>query len=440
MPTPRKPKPVHPSIYNAEKAIQRAHKAIHTNTLLYPPTFQSITLNNNNNNNNNILKLNQLSSIPLHVQHQPSIQTIKKTKQGQQYSSIPSARILSPKQSPTTTTGTTSTPNSYAKKRLQHYKLRNLRNPIYYHEQIIPSSPLDRLKSPQTSIKINTTSNNNHMDGIPRMSIHPTNTTTTTGIVAKSPKRIHEKRNNNNNNNIIITQQEQQQQTNENELLYNKMISNINTPFHFINRDNNNNNINKLTNHETIHVINIVNDDLNQSFHMEDDEYHDQDTKKTILSPQQRVEAISPKRIRNKRRQGGDDNNNNNFNNNKNIMDKHIHSPLIKYNTKVRNHDLKIQPQEPYIIIHPSSSSPINQRLVPPRKLYETKTIKYNKKVLGIYKRCEEKPTSKLTRDNRNRKTQPTPLVRMLKGDHRLSYVKEIVKSAKERRGMEHLE
>ena len=71
MPTPRKPKPVHPSIYNAEKAIQRAHKAIHTNTLLYPPTFQSITLNNNNNNNN-ILKLNQLSSIPLHVQHQPS--------------------------------------------------------------------------------------------------------------------------------------------------------------------------------------------------------------------------------------------------------------------------------------------------------------------------------------------------------------------------------
>ena len=77
MPTPRKPKPVHPSIYNAEKAIQRAHKAIHTNTLLYPPTFQSITLNNNNNNNNNILKLNQLSSIPLHVQHQPAIQTIK---------------------------------------------------------------------------------------------------------------------------------------------------------------------------------------------------------------------------------------------------------------------------------------------------------------------------------------------------------------------------
>ena len=81
-----------------------------------------------------------------------------------------------------------------------------------------------------------------------------------------------------------------------------------------------------------------------------------------------------------------------------------------------------------------------NTLLYPPTFQYETKTIKYNKKVLGIYKRCEEKPTSKLTRDNRKRKTQPTPLVRMLKGDHRLSYVKEIVKSAKERRGMEHLE
>ena len=67
-------------------------------------------------------------------------------------------------------------------------------------------------------------------------------------------------------------------------------------------------------------------------------------------------------------------------------------------------------------------------------------TKQHRKKTLGIYKRCEGKPTSKLKRNNRQRKTQPTPLVRMLKGDYRLSYVKEIVTTAKERRGMDYMQ
>lgn len=336
MPTLTKARALHPSVYDAHVATQRAYRVVHGATAIYP-TASFVQVESGGGTAVNMVKLNQLATAQEKMLRDDGVQGVLDYPRS----------------------GWANTPHqSHAERRLEHKKLKNLRQP----QKHFVASPMDKLKSPQTSI------------GNTRPVIYMS-ASVGTAVEATSPKRIRQRN------------------------VQSKMAGR--PPWLVEGKD-----VSKTSpRHQQSKK------DLNFKISSHDEAGPAIDA---LQATGGRIEAISPKRVKDRRRLAGD-------------------RPFTS--------TLPMQPNRPLYTMERVTIDDFE-------KNYSLKSQNDPKAKPAVFashngscstsiSRRREIPTMRLSRDNRRRKPQATPLVRMLKGDHRLSYVKEIVANARAHRGMD---
>ena len=338
MPTLTKTRVLHPSVYDAHVAAQRAYRVVHGATAVYP-TATFVQDKSGDGTAVGMVKLKQLATAPMAQEKRISEQ--EGQQEGPDY--LRSGWAAIPHQ-------------SHAQRRLEHKRLRNVRQP----QQHFVASPMDKLMSPQTSI------------GKTRPIVYMS-ASVGTAIEAISPKRLR--------------QRNVQSKT--------KTASRSAWP---------------LPGKNAPKVVPRYQRKEEPFFRVGPLE------KAGLAKESERcIEAPSPKRVKDRRRMAGD----RPFTS---TLPLQANSPLHAMHSVMVNdfaNDFNLQ----------STSVPDT---IPAFASHNGSCSTSIRRRNGI-------PTMRLTRENRCRKPQSTPLVRMLKGDYRLSYVKEIVASAKAHRGMDHI-
>ena len=332
MPTLTKARALHPSVYDAHVAAQRAYRVVHGAKALCP----TATLVQDDGRTMNVVKLKQPATPPMAQEKR------LRGEEGQE--AVPEY------------VRTAVSHQSHAQRRLEHKRLRNVRQP----QQHFVASPMDKLMSPQTSI------------GKTRPIVYMS-ASVGTAIEAISPKRLR--------------QRNVQSKT--------KTASRSAWP---------------LPGKNAPKVVPRYQRKEEPFFRVGPLE------KAGLAKESERcIEAPSPKRVKDRRRMAGD----RPFTS---TLPLQANSPLHAMHSVMVNdfaNDFNLQ----------STSVPDT---IPAFASHNGSCSTSIRRRNGI-------PTMRLTRENRCRKPQSTPLVRMLKGDYRLSYVKEIVASAKAHRGMDHI-
>ena len=152
MPTLTKARALHPSVYDAHVAAQRAYRVVHGAKALCP----TATLVQDDGRTMNVVKLKQPATPPMAQEKR------LRGEEGQE--AVPEY------------VRTAVSHQSHAQRRLEHKRLRHVRRP----QQHFVASPMDNLRSPQTSI------------GNTRPVVYMS-ASVGTAVEAISPKRIHQR-------------------------------------------------------------------------------------------------------------------------------------------------------------------------------------------------------------------------------------------------------